>query len=48
MRFSYGGVWVVVKSADGTTYDTRVPLENAAAPGRGRAGYPRQARCAFP
>ncbi len=25
---SYGGVWVVVKSPDGTTYDTRIPLEN--------------------
>jgi hypothetical protein len=30
---AYGGVWVVVKSPDGTTYDTRVPLENASNPG---------------
>jgi hypothetical protein len=29
----YGGVWVVVSSPDGTTYDTRVPLENASGPG---------------
>jgi hypothetical protein len=30
---SYGGMWVVVKSADGTTYDTRVPVENESGPG---------------
>jgi hypothetical protein len=29
---AYGGVWVLVKSADGTTYDTRVPLENSNGP----------------
>ena len=26
---AYGGIWVLVRSADGTTYDTRVPLENS-------------------
>jgi hypothetical protein len=25
---AYGGQWVLVRSADGTTYDTRIPLEN--------------------
>jgi hypothetical protein len=35
LHLSYGGVWVVVKSPDGTTYDTRVPLENASGPGAG-------------
>ncbi|MDX6480765.1 MAG: hypothetical protein QOG85_1275 [Gaiellaceae bacterium] len=29
---AYGGVWVVVRSADGTTYDTRIPLENSNGP----------------
>src|SRR5262245_28341994 len=24
----YGGMWLLVRSPDGTTYDTRVPLEN--------------------
>lgn len=33
---AYGGTWVVVKSADGTTYDTRIPLENSTIPPRGR------------
>jgi hypothetical protein len=28
VRPAYGGQWVLVKSPDGTTYDTRVPLEN--------------------
>jgi hypothetical protein len=30
----YAGVWVVVKSPDGTTYDTRVPWENVSTPGQ--------------
>jgi hypothetical protein len=29
---AYGGMWVLVKSPDGTTYDTRVPWENSSAP----------------
>lgn len=29
---AYGGMWVAVKSSDGTTYDTRVPWENASGP----------------
>ncbi len=29
---AYGGQWVVVNSPDGTTYDTRVPLEDATGP----------------
>ncbi|HEY2354231.1 MAG TPA: hypothetical protein VGH79_04950 [Gaiellaceae bacterium] len=29
---AYGGVWALVKSPDGTTYDTRVPLENTSGP----------------
>jgi len=29
---AYGGIWVLVKSPDGTTYDTRVPLENSLGP----------------
>lgn len=28
----YGGIWVVVTSPDGTSYDTRVPWENASGP----------------
>ncbi len=28
----YGGFWAVVRSPDGTTYDTRVPLENISTP----------------
>jgi hypothetical protein len=28
----YGGVWAVVRSPDGTTYDTRVPWENRTGP----------------
>jgi hypothetical protein len=28
----YGGVWAVVKSPDGTTYDTRMPWENTSIP----------------
>jgi hypothetical protein len=35
VRLSYGGVWVIARSTDGTTYDTRVPLENAIAPPSG-------------
>jgi hypothetical protein len=30
----YGGEWVVVQSPDGTTYDTRIPLENELGPAR--------------
>lgn len=33
LQLSYGGVWAIVKSPDGTAYDTRVPLENARGPG---------------
>ena len=29
----YGGLWVVVSSPDGTTYDTRIPVENEKGPG---------------
>lgn len=29
---AYGGTWVVVTSPDGTTYDTRIPWENASGP----------------
>jgi hypothetical protein len=29
---AYGGVWAVVRSSDGTTYDTRIPLENSSGP----------------
>lgn len=32
VELGYGGMWVVVKSPDGTTYDTRVPLENERGP----------------
>jgi len=32
VQLSYGGMWVIVRSADGTTYDTRVPLENSTGP----------------
>src|SRR5204863_334469 len=30
---AYGGMWVRVKSPDGTTYDNRIPLENETGPG---------------
>ena len=29
---AYGGMWVVVRSPDGTRYDTRIPLENERGP----------------
>lgn len=29
---AYGGIWVLVKSPDGTAYDSRVPLENEIGP----------------
>ncbi len=29
----YGGMWLLVKSPDGTTYDTRIPWENMSTPG---------------
>src|SRR6476619_3215525 len=29
---AYGGMWVVVKSPDGTTYDTKIPWEGSAGP----------------
>jgi hypothetical protein len=29
----YGGMWLLVRSPDGTTYDTRVPWENMSTPG---------------
>ena len=34
VQLSYGGMWVVVRSPDGTTYDTRIPLENENGPPR--------------
>ncbi len=32
VQLAYGGMWVVVRSPDGTTYDTRIPLENEFGP----------------
>jgi hypothetical protein len=32
VALGYGGYWLIVKSSDGTTYDTRVPLEHEFGP----------------
>jgi hypothetical protein len=32
VQLGYGGMWVVVRSPDGTTYDTRIPLEDELGP----------------
>ena len=32
VQLGYGGMWVVVTSPNGTTYDTRIPLENEPGP----------------
>jgi hypothetical protein len=32
VSLAYGGMWVLVKSPDGTTYDSRVPLEDVPGP----------------
>jgi hypothetical protein len=32
VSLAYGGMWLLIRSPDGTTYDTRVPLENMSLP----------------
>jgi hypothetical protein len=32
VELAYGGMWVLIKSPDGTTYDSRVPLEDVPGP----------------